>query len=156
MRKSILVAIAAMFVTTATSGCGVHYGRHYRSEITENKLAVNQLELGMTHKAVSTLMGDGEVVQYKKINFVDPWNTESFKLLDDTRVLILYYLTQRTRGYLSPEEKHMTPIILENNRVVGWGWSYLHRNLDRYTISTPHEQRKRSEQSKHLELDVEN
>jgi hypothetical protein len=86
-------------------------------------------------------MGEGEVIRYKKIHLVDPWRSESFSLVDGTVVLILFYVTEPPRKYYRAEDHELTPIVLENDEVVGWGWSYLRRNLDRYQVSTPQEQR---------------
>jgi hypothetical protein len=82
-------------------------------------------------------MGDGEVIQYKKVRFVNPWRSESFQLADGTDVLILYYLTQPARRYSQAQDQDLTPIVLENDKVVGWGWLYIRRNTDRYGGALP-------------------
>ena len=85
-------------------------------------------------------MGDGDVIQYKRIHFVDPWRSESFQLADGTHVLILFYLTQPSRRYSTPQDRALTPIVLENGMIAGWGWSYLRRNTDRYGVEAHKEQ----------------
>ena len=81
------------------------------------------------------------MVQYKKLYLVDPWRSEAFGLVDGSNVLILFYLTQPPRKYYHAEDHDLTPIIIENDQLVGWGWSYLRHNTDRYHIETPKLQR---------------
>lgn len=137
MRIALMTAGLAML----TVACGAHYFDIYRAEIAANQQGLQNLRLGMSSDEVLALMGEGEVVRYKKIHLVDPWRTEGFALVDGTDVLLLYYLTQPPRKYYRPSDEALTPIVLEDDRVVGWGWSFLRRKSDRYQISTPREQR---------------
>jgi hypothetical protein len=95
----------------------------------------------MSTADVRGVMGEGESVRYKKLHLVDPWRTESFRLTDGTGVLILYYVTAPPPKVYNTTNSELTPIVLENDQVVGWGWSYLNRNMDRYQVSAPKEQR---------------
>lgn len=95
----------------------------------------------MTSAKVLSLMGEGEIVRYKKISLVDPWRTAGFSLVDGTKVRILYYVTQPPRKYYRPSDEALTPLVLENDRLVGWGWSFLRQNSDRYQISAPRAER---------------
>lgn len=116
-------------------GCGSYYGHRYKAAVIQNRRALQQLELGMSAAAVGEIMGRGEVIQYKKIQFVDPWRSESFRLDDGTDVLLLFYLTKAVYSrWTSPKyhDQDLTPIVFENDKVVGWGWSYIRRNPDRY------------------------
>jgi hypothetical protein len=139
----IKTLIGVTVVVLLLGGCSSsgYYVRRYRAAIAQNQLALQQLELGMSASAVRATMGSGGVIQYKKVHFVDPWRSESFQLNDGTDVLLLFYLTQPARGYSKPQDQDLTPIVLENNGVVGWGWSYIGRNTDRYGIASPREQR---------------
>ena len=86
-------------------------------------------------------MGNGEVVSYKRAHLVDPWRSECFFLTDGTDVCLLLYLTQPPRVPYTPDDYDLLPVVLENDRVVGWGWSYVRRKTDRYRVSVPKEQR---------------
>lgn len=133
------IAIVALAAVLA-SACGSAYQGRYRAAVAKNQRDLQRLELGMPVGEVRSLMGEGEVIRYRRIYFVDPWRSESFALVDGTEVLILYYVTQPTRKYYSAEDHELTPIVLENDHVVGWGWPYLRRSLDRYQVSAPKEQ----------------
>jgi hypothetical protein len=128
-------------VVVLAGACSRPYVNRYRSEVSANQQALARLALGMSATDVRGLMGEGESVRYKKIHLVDPWRTESFRLTDGTGVLILFYVTAPPRRYSNATNSELTPIVLENDQVVGWGWSYLNRNMDRYQVSAPKEQR---------------
>lgn len=136
----IWLATVAILLVSLVS-CTRHYFEIYRDGISQNQQAVQELSLGMSGADVRSTMGDGEIVRYRKLLLVDPWRSESFSLADESDVLILFYVTQPPRKYYRPEDDSLTPIILENDRLVGWGWSYLRQNHDRYRISTPQDQR---------------
>ena len=138
-RITILSCALAAFVVLAA--CGPHYVRAYRAAVAENQNATKDLSLGMPASSVRSLMGDGDLIQYKKIYFIDPWRSESYQLTDGTDVLILYYLTEPARKYYHPDDQALTPIVLENDRVVGWGWTYLRSNTERYRVGRPKEQK---------------
>jgi hypothetical protein len=133
-----------LLVGTAVSllaACGGHYLGIYQDAVSENQQALQSLRPGMSASEVRALMGEGEVVRYKKIYLVDPWRSEAFPLPDGTDVLILFYVTQPAREYYHTEDHDLTPIVLEDDRVVGWGSSYLRRSNDRYQMFAPREQR---------------
>jgi hypothetical protein len=97
----------------------------------------------MSSNDVNTVMKEGVLVTYRRIRLSNPWRSESFLLRDDgnTAVAILYYVTEHQRRWRTAEDHELTPVVLENDKVIGWGWSYLRRNMDRYAITTPLEQR---------------
>ena len=137
MTASNRTIVAAALALALPIACGSHYFDVYRSEISANQQAIRSLKAGMSDAEVRSVMGEGEIVRYKKIYLVDPWRTEAFPLGDGTKVLILYYVTQPPRKYYHPSDDALTPVVLENDRLVGWGWSYLRRNADRYKGAIP-------------------
>ncbi len=143
MRRSIPLTrlLSAALVIAILTACSAHYVAIYRAGISENQQALQNLKLGISAAEVKSIMGEGEIVRYKKIHLVDPWRSEAFSLVDGPDVLILFYVTQPLRKYYRAEDHELTPIVLEDEQVMGCGWSYLRRNTDRYHISTPREQR---------------
>lgn len=133
--------VVGLVAIVAFSGCGTANVAAYRDGVSANQQALASLELGMTRHEAVQIMGQGEIVRYKKIYLVDPWRSESFTLADGTEVLLLLYLTQFPKKYASPDDRALTPLVFEDGSLVGWGWSYLDRNLDRYQVGTPRPQR---------------
>jgi len=56
---------------------------------------------------------------------------------DGTNVTVLYYVTDGYQWHAWSEQRVLTPVVLENDRVVGWGWEYLERNHARYFAPDP-------------------
>jgi len=136
LNRICLVALLALSV-----GCA---GKtRYLNAISDNRNNIQRLQLGMHGKEVADIMGEGERGTYRGSRLTNPWRSEAFALQDgrETQVEILYYVTEHQRRLRTATDRELTPVVLENDQVVGWGWSYLRRNLDRYGISTPLEQR---------------
>lgn len=137
--KNASVARAIFFVgmVAMLPACSSHYFGRYRAEISQNQLALQKIELGMSPSTVRAIMGEGEMVRYTRIQLVDPWKNEMFFLEDGTPVVVLYYVTQPPHRYNPPRSGDLTPIVFENDAVVGWGWSFLRQNSDRYRMTLP-------------------
>jgi hypothetical protein len=131
----LLLMLVALF------GCSAHHAGKYRDAVAANRIGIAKLRFGMTESEVRSLMGNGEMVQYRKINLVNPWRSEAFLLADGTPVRILLYVTEQQRRYRTAEDHELTPIVFEGDQLVGWGWVYIERNTDRYRVSAPPEQR---------------
>ena len=132
--RSMLVTLIAVATLT---GCGSVNLARYRDGISANQQALGNLELGMSQDEASQVMGQGVVVRYKRLYLVDPWRSESFALEDGTEVLLLFYITEFPRRYARSYDRALTPLVFETGILVGWGWSYLNRNLDRYQVKAP-------------------
>jgi len=142
-RALIRVTHLICIVTFLAVSAGCTGKARYQAAVSANRSHVHQLQLGMSSREVATVMGEGELVTYRRIRLSNPWRSESFLLRDGgkTRVAILYYVTEPQRRWRTAEDRELTPVVLEDDEVVGWGWSYLRRNTDRYAISVPLEQR---------------
>ena len=107
-----------------------------------NRENLNRLTVGMTRGSVLNVMGTETVQTYIHRGLVPtpyqkvphPYRTESLRASDGTQVEILYYYTDLARQDHVISKDELTPLILEEGRLVGWGWSYLNQNVDRYEI----------------------
>lgn len=53
----------------------------------------------------------------------NPYRTEMYKINDDIFEVFLYYTDlKKNDGAITDDE--LTPIIIKNGKVDGWGWSY--------------------------------
>jgi hypothetical protein len=140
-RLAVWPRVAALVLLISMSAsCSQHYFNVYRSEISQNQQNLQRVQLGMTQADVRSIMGEGEIVRYRAIHLVDPWRNESFQIKDGSTVVVLYYVTQPPKRFNPPSNRETTPIVFEADKVVGWGWSFLRQNLDRYQISSPKDQ----------------
>ena len=64
----------------------------------------------------------------------NPYRVEAFKGKDGHIHEVLYYYTdlKKDDGVITNDE--LTPIVLKDGEVVGWGWGFLSDNVTRYQI----------------------
>jgi len=72
----------------------------------ERREKMQQVHKGMTRAEVVTLMGK-------------PYKTEMYP---SNKEVLFYYTEWQADGYTTDDE--FTPIVLENDVVIGWGWSF--------------------------------
>lgn len=126
-------AVGALLLI-ATSGCSRPYVKQYQSAIDTNHRNVSRIELGMTRQQLDDVMGKGETVFHDRIRLTNPWHTEAMKIRGNIRVEILYYVTQGYAWKAYFDTSTLVPVVLENDRVVGWGREFLTRNSGRYVL----------------------
>jgi len=94
----------------------------------QNNEALGTLQRGMTEQQVIDRFGwsnSGDIP--------NPFRTELYPAGADTFRVLLYY----TNGTLADgdiQDDELTPIVLKNRRVDGWGWSYWEDMAQQYNI----------------------
>lgn len=114
-----------LFVLALTSGCGAVYANKYRDAIADNQVGLTKLSMGMSREQAATVMGDGDQVQYRKITFNDPWRSERFADQQGRNVIVVMYLTQHPASWRNVKDEDLTPLVFIEDRLAGYGWSYL-------------------------------
>ena len=149
----ILITAALLLTGCATSTHPPLPGPSVGDVQVQNRENLNRLSTGMTREEIEALMGTEtiqtyryqkdrlnwrrEVWVYKAVPYLkitQPHRTESLRASDGTQVEILYYYTDRKKLDDVISEDELTPLILEQGQLVGWGWSYLKQNVERYEI----------------------
>ena len=125
MKQKIIIALltSILFVGCTTLA-------QIRSENRQNLL---HLSVGASKQDVLRIMGtttkkasDGSVI-------TNPYRTEMYKVNDNTFELLLYYTDLKKRdGAITDDE--LTPIVIKNGKVDGWGWSYWNNIIKKYEI----------------------
>ncbi len=64
----------------------------------------------------------------------NPYRIENTRAPDGMRVELIYYYTDKKSDDNAITDDELTPIVLEDGEVVGWGWSFLEQNIERYKI----------------------
>jgi hypothetical protein len=64
----------------------------------------------------------------------NPYRNETVRSAAGTSVEVLYYYTDVKHADGSITDDELTPIVLEEGRVVGWGWSFVDQAVERYEI----------------------
>ena len=113
MKRLLVVLLCLALAGCATTPLGM-----IRRNMTRGKL--NQLELGMDKQQAVALLGN-------------PYRTETLQGKDKI-FLVYYYWTdiKQTDGAITDDE--LTPLVFDNDQLIGWGWSFLQDNAQKYEI----------------------
>jgi len=156
-RNSMVAPICGLVVLVLVVGCrtwiAVPTGEMIRSH---NREQLNKLSMGMSRAEVLETMGTETVQTYKKSalpskkaskeiskevralyrseRITNPFRTETSQTSAGARVEILLYYTDilEVDGAISDDE--LTPIVIEDGVLAGWGWVFLDQNVARYNI----------------------
>ena len=92
-----------------------------------NRSRLSQLSKGMSRAQVLKIMGTDTLRSRAPRGISNPWRTESFQGQSGKSYEVIYYYTAvRTRdGVVSEDE--LTPIVLANGKLVGWGNTFFTR-----------------------------
>jgi hypothetical protein len=99
-------------LSTAATGCVYIDGEHvshskWREEQRDNREAIARLEIGATRADVVTELGA-------------PAISEAFDR-DGEEVRVLFYRTQHRHSDGDTTRDETTPLVFENDRLIGWG-----------------------------------
>jgi len=104
MRLNLIIFI---FVTCFFSGCAS--SGPFRTVSTRNNL--NRLEIGMSKNEIVNIMGQ-------------PYQREVFLGDDGEPIEVLLYQTKFVGMAVSPSDRELTPIVLKNKELIGWGRNF--------------------------------
>jgi hypothetical protein len=156
-QNSMLVPICGLAILVLAVGCRTWIPVPTEDTVRDhNRERLNMLTVGMTKAEVLKAMGTESIQTYKKsalpsnkgskkisdeiralyrgkrIN--NPYRTEASRTGDGVSVEILFYYTdhQNSDGAITDDE--MTPLVIEDRALAGWGWNYLDQNVEKYRI----------------------
>jgi len=122
----VLIRLLTLVVSSvAVSGCA----QGFEEVQSENRAKLFRLEVGQTRQQVLEEMGT-EPQTFNQGAFrsdgvvPNPYDSETH-LVGATEIEVLYYVTnvQNKDGVITNDE--LTPLVLVDGILVGWGWSYL-------------------------------
>lgn len=113
--KTKLFAVVLGVASLGLSGCVVNVGEgdsgwhseKWESVQEENRAHLAKLDLGMSKDQIELLMGNADF-------------SEAY-IQDDKEVHVLFYRTQRVKGDGKTTKDECTPVVISNNKLVGWG-----------------------------------
>jgi hypothetical protein len=110
---------------------------------SRNAQTLTRLEVGMTRDQVLDLMGremvrvkvttSDDPYEFELADIPHPYRTESYEAAG-SRFEVLYYLTSETSRDRAITDDELTPIVLIDGRVDGWGWGFWNDQVRRYEI----------------------
>ena len=124
-RRSPARVLTLLIAVLAVSGCA----QGFEQVQSENRAKLFLLEVGQTRQQVLEEMGTEPQTFNQGVFRSDgvvpnPYDSETH-LLGATEIEVLYYVTnvQNKDGVITDDE--LTPLVLVDGILVGWGWSYL-------------------------------
>ena len=105
----------------------------------KNREGLSRLAVGITKDKVFEIMGNKTMIArlwspeseaVKQIN--NPYRVETLKGKDDQIHEVLFYYTDLKSYDGAIKDDELTPIVLTDGLVVGWGWSFLNANVTKY------------------------
>lgn len=108
----------------------------------KNRQSLSFLTIGMSKSQVLQIMGYETIVTpdtgycttlfaTKHIN--NPYRTELYRLKDDTYEILFYYTDIKKRDDVITDDE-LTPIIIKNGKLDGYGWMYWNDLIKKYQI----------------------
>ncbi len=131
LSKGILrLIIAGVFFII--SACGGEF-LFIQEVAAYNREKINLLSVGMSKSEVLTWMGTKTIApSNSSLIITNPYRTSTFQGKDKINFEVLFYYTD----FIDYEVKNksLTPIIIKDDKVVGWGWTFLNDNVVKYEI----------------------
>jgi len=108
---------------------------------------LSQLEIGMDKEKVLKTMGREEKgivtwipilfpliwVPFPSYHINNPYKTE-FLTVNDKQYDVIYYYTDVRKADGAITDDELTPLIFEDGKLIGWGWSFLKVKIPTYEI----------------------
>jgi uncharacterized protein DUF3192 len=95
---------------------------------SSNQAKLMRMSPGMQKEEVVALMGTTTAKTRDGI-VNNPWTAEGFADKDGSRYEVLYYVTSKNLPFTPVRKSLTTPVVLKDNKVVGWGNDALDRIL---------------------------
>ena len=104
----------------------------YNNFLTKNRQSLMRLKIGMTKAEVNQIMGTGGINTIDhKIN--NPYRSEIFRGKEKS-FEIWYYVTDKKGRYYAITDDELTPLIFDEDKLVGWGQGFLSDIIIKYEI----------------------
>ena len=124
MKKSLIVLICLALV-----GCASMSG--VRTMNRENLL---KLSIGMSKQEALNVMGTRSFATLEEGRINNPYRSEILSNKEGKVFEVLYYYTDVKKADDAITDDELTPLIFDNGRLIGWGWSFLQDNIQRYEL----------------------
>lgn len=123
LRNIFIGLLASVFI----SGCAS------LSQIrAENRQKLTGLSVGISKQEILGIMGT-KTVEAEGTVITNPYRTEMYRSNGHSFELLLYYTDiQKSDGAITDDE--LTPLVLMDGKLDGWGWSYWNNVIKKYEI----------------------
>jgi len=98
----------------------------------ENRQNLLKLSIGMTKQEVLDIMGD-KTARDGIITANNPYRSEILQGKDKTFEVFYYYTNIKSLDSAITDDE-LIPLVFDKGELIGWGWSYLETNIQKYEI----------------------
>lgn len=130
-----IVFVVATFPLLFAAGCGEE--EKAVSIRAENRANLAKVHVGMTRDALIELMGDKTASPNwgkNEITITNPYRAEVKEVNDHTYEVLWYYTHQDQYDWpfkrFKVLDRELTPIVMEEAKVIGWGNEFLQKKLN--------------------------
>jgi len=114
----------------AISLVGCTYATNFRVKNREN---LSKLSPGMSKADLLQVMGTKtKYVLDLRERINNPYRTETTRGKDGEMYEVLFYYTDLKKRDEAITDDELTPIVLKDGKVVGWGWGFLNESVSKY------------------------
>ena len=133
MRRILTFIVMLVMLSGCATMNGVRVG---------NREKLIKLSVGMTKQEVLNIMGTGKVTTYQFAGLFTPFTAEEINNPYRSEILqgknktfeVLYYYTDVKKMDLAITDDELTPLVFDDGKLIGWGWSFLQDNAQKYEI----------------------
>lgn len=118
MRKILFALLAFSLLLPA---CGPTVNQKVQ---VDNKEKLSKLKIGMKKEDVLLTMGTTTIYSEFTDPIPNPYRTEALKTRGGIYEVLYYYTEYRKPGAPMADE-NLTPLVIKNDRLLGWGWNAL-------------------------------
>ena len=123
MRPTILVILIGVLLTGCASLDAIR---------SQNRQSLMSLSAGMSKAEVLTVMGT-KTINSENGQINNPYRTEMYRSQGHTFELLFYYTDLKRRdGAITDDE--LTPLVIMDGKLDGWGWSYWNGLIQKYEL----------------------
>lgn len=99
----------------------------------QNREHLIRLSPGMTKSDVLQVMGTKTISDFYSDTITNPYRTELYRSAGHTFEVLLYYTDiKKADGAITDDE--LTPIVLLDGKLDGWGWLYWENLVRKYEL----------------------
>lgn len=98
-----------------------------------NREKLTSLSVGMSREQALEKMGTETIRALNGPVITNPYRTEMYRSQGRTIEMLLYY-TDTKKADRAITDDELTPIVVIDGRVDGWGWSYWQDVVEKYEI----------------------
>jgi uncharacterized protein DUF3192 len=119
--------VMGVLVICVLASCSAHRGQMSLAELASaNQAKLARISLGMSKEEVVTLMGSNTADTNDGI-VNNPWIVEGFADSGGAGFEVLFYVTRPNPPFTPVRKSLTTPVVLKDNKVIGWGSDALGR-----------------------------